>query len=113
MARYLPLGFALLLPAVAVAAPPAVTAVAYHPQGKSIAFGLHDGVRLFDPQKGEPAGASPVAPGRVTALAFDPRGHWLAVAHGEPGKPGEVRLFRLNDEGRAEKTHLVTITGHK
>src|SRR5438094_10027373 len=103
MARYLPLGFALLVPAVAAAAPPAVTAVAYHPQGKTIAFGLHGEVRLFDPVKGEPAGASPVTSGRVTALAFDPRGHWLAVACGEPGKPSEVRLFRLPDGRRPER----------
>src|SRR5207248_3261327 len=65
------------------------------------------------PVKGEPAGASPVTSGRVTALAFDPRGHWLAVACGEPGKPSEVRLYRLADDGRTERTHLVSVTGHK
>src|SRR5262245_20196054 len=94
---------AVLIPSLAIAAPPAVTAVAYHPQGKSVAFGSHGEVRLFDPDNREAVSVSAV-PGRVTAVAFDPRGKWLAVASGEPGKTGEVRLLRLSPEGRSETT---------
>ncbi|MCE9563389.1 MAG: WD40 repeat domain-containing protein [Planctomycetes bacterium] len=102
-----------LIPAMAFAAPPAVTATAYHPQGKVVAFGIHGEVRQFDTLKGEPIEGSPVSPGQVTALAFDPKGRWLAVAGGEPGKSGDVRLFKLDAEGKAAKVASFTISGHK
>src|SRR4051812_20915135 len=103
----------LACPALAAAAPPAVTAVAYHPRGKVVAFGTHGEVRQFDPSTGAPLGQPSAVPGRVTALAFDPRGKWLAAAGGESGKAGTVLLFRLGDDGRADRSPLVTITGHK
>jgi hypothetical protein len=87
----------LLLPAVATAAPPAATAVAYHPQNKTVAFGLPGEVRLFDPETGKAVGKPVPVEGRVTALAFDPRGRWLAVAHGDAGKSGLVTLHPLGD----------------
>src|SRR6476620_9557789 len=100
----------LFFPAAATAAPPAVTAVAYHPEGKAVAFGTSGEVRLFDTVKGEPL-ASAAVPGRVTAIAFDPKGDWLAAAGGEAAKSGVVFLFRLTPEGRCDATPLVTITG--
>src|SRR5690349_5670502 len=95
MTRYiLSLAVAGLLVAPAVAVPPApVTAAAYHPQGKAVAFGTLGEVRLFDPQTGAPIGKVAGQTGRVTALAFDPSGRWLAAASGEPGKSGAVRLY--------------------
>ena len=85
----------LLVPAVATAAPPAVTAVAYSPKGEAVAFGVGNDVRLVG-TKGEVGRSIPVS-GRVTALAFDPRGRALAVAHGETGKSGLVTIDSLGD----------------
>ncbi len=103
----------LAFPALAVAAPPAVTTVAYHPNGKIVAFGTHGEVRLFDSSKGEPVEPILVSSGRVTALAFDPREKWIAVAGGEPGKSGEVRLFPLVGAGKVANTAAITISAHK
>jgi hypothetical protein len=102
----------LAFPSVVVAAPPAVSAAAYHPNGKVVAFGTHGEVRLFDTEKGEPRGTAMIM-GRVTALVFDSRGQRLAVAGGVPGKSGEVLLYRLDAEGNLLKAAPVALTGHK
>ena len=93
MSRVLSLVF-LASPLVATAAPP-VTAVAYSPKGEYVAFGAADEVRLFDAD-GAPVGKPIPVEGRVTALAFDPRGRWLAVAHGTAGKSGRVSFHPLD-----------------
>src|ERR1700740_2812716 len=108
MSRLLSAALVLLVPAVAVAAPPAVTAVAYHSEGKAVAFGTPGAVHVFDAQTGAPVGKSIAVAGRVTALAFDPRGHWLAIAFGDAGKSGLVRLHSLG-AGKAE----VEINAHR
>jgi hypothetical protein len=97
MSRFLPLAL-LLVPAGAAAAPPAVTAVAYHPNGSAVAFADGRAVRLFDVATGQ-ARDGVTAPARVTALAFDPRGQRLAVASGEAGKSGHVALSALAPAG--------------
>ncbi|WP_439620256.1 hypothetical protein [Gemmata sp.] len=102
----------LALPCSASAAPPAVTAAAYHPNGKVVAFGTHGEVRLFDTAKADALGTVN-ATGRITALAFDPKGRWLAAAAGEPGKSGVVSLFRLDADGRPSKAAAVTIPANK
>jgi WD domain, G-beta repeat len=112
MARLLSL-LVLALPAVVSAAPPAITAIAYHSEGKSLAVGLPGEVRLLDPDKPELVSKAPIVTGQITALAFAPGGRWLAVAHGEIGKTGEVQLFRMSRAGRAEATEPVAIAGHK
>ena len=55
MSRFLSVAL-LLFPALATAAPAAVTAVAYHPQEHVVAFGLQDNVRLFNTEKGTQIG---------------------------------------------------------
>ena len=75
---------------VAIAAPPAVTAVAYLPDGKHVAFGRTGEVRLLDAGNGESRGFLKTA-GRVTAAAIAPNGKWLAVASGESGKDGVIQ----------------------
>ncbi|VTT98315.1 wd40 repeat-containing protein : WD40 repeat-containing protein OS=Singulisphaera acidiphila (strain ATCC BAA-1392 / DSM 18658 / VKM B-2454 / MOB10) GN=Sinac_1517 PE=4 SV=1: WD40: WD40: WD40: WD40 [Gemmataceae bacterium] len=103
----------LTLPCAASAAPPpAVTATAYHPNGKVVAFGTHGEVRLFDSAKADALGTVSAA-GRITALAFDPQGKWLAAAAGEPGKSGVVSLFRLDAGGKPTKAAAVTIPANK
>src|SRR4051795_8735303 len=111
MNRTLSLAAAIALAAPAVAAPPPVTAAAYHPQGKAVAFGTHGEVRLFDPATGAPIGKLPGQTGRVTALAFDPSGRWLAAASGEPGKSGAVRLYGIDAHGRSSGPG-PTLTAH-
>jgi WD40 repeat protein len=103
----LSLAVAVLLVPPVIAAPP-VSAAAYHPQGKLVAFGTHGEVRLFDPATGEPVGTLGGQVGRVTALAFSPDGSRLAVASGEPGKTGIIRVYTV---GRTDPT--VVITGHQ
>ncbi|MDB5313706.1 MAG: translocation protein TolB [Gemmataceae bacterium] len=112
--RYLPLSVAavILVAAPAVAGPPAVSAVAYHPQAKVVAFGTHDGAQLVVPATGEPAGRLPGPAGRVTAVAFDPTGNWAAVAGGEPGKTGIVQLTSLDPTGRPAGKPEVVIPAH-
>jgi WD40 repeat protein len=102
----------VLLPCAASAAPPAVSAVAYHPSGKAVAFGTHGEVRLFETAKAEPIGTVR-APGRITALAFDPQGKWLAAAAGDPGKSGVVSLFRTDAAGKPTTAPPVAIPAHK
>jgi len=88
----------LFVPTVATAAPPAITAIAYSPNGEYLALGLPDKVRLFD-ASGESIGVPISAPGRVTALAFHPTQRWLAIAHGDAGKSGLITLHPLGGSG--------------
>jgi DNA-binding beta-propeller fold protein YncE len=92
----LPLLLVLAAAPVAAAPPPPVTALAYRPDGQLLAAGTRGVVHLIDPAKGEAVGDLAGQTGRVTALAFS-RSGWLAVASGEPGKAGVVRLYEIRD----------------
>ena len=87
----LPLSVAVLLSLPAAAAPP-VTALAYRADGQQLAVGTRDTVLFIDPAKADVTGELAGQTGRVTGLAYSPAGH-LAVAAGEPGKSGLVRLY--------------------
>ena len=87
---------ALLLPTLAVAAPPAVTAVAYSPNGSWLAAGTRGVAHLIDPATGAILADLPGQTQRVTAVAVSKAGK-LAVASGEPGKSGVVRLYDIAD----------------
>src|SRR5262249_33640432 len=108
----LSLAVAGLLVCPAAAAPP-VSAAAYHPQGKLVAFGTHGEVRLFDPATGEPAGTLARPPRRATAPPLSPDGSWLAVASGEPGKTGVIRVYAADKQGRPVPSPAVVISGHQ
>jgi hypothetical protein len=110
MRRLLPLAL-LLAPAVASAAPPAVTAVAYHPDGRSVAFARKGSVQVFD-SAGVERGAMAVD-GPVTALAYEPHGKRLAVATAEPGKEGRVSLVAVQPGGRLEPGKGEPFAAHK
>src|SRR5262245_21511116 len=81
------------------APPPAVTALAFHPEGKLLAAGSYGEVALIDPAKGEVIGKLPGQTQRVTALAFSKDGSQLAVASGRPSKDGQIRLYRFPKTG--------------
>src|SRR5207237_1287529 len=99
MLRQLPFAF-LLLAAPALAAPPApVSALAYHPNRKLLAAGLHGEVVVVDSTKGEVVARINGQSGRVTAIAFSRDGKRLAVASGEPAKSGVVKLYAVIEAG--------------
>src|SRR5579871_4082725 len=102
------LAWFLTLTASVSAAPPApVTALAYSPDGKLLAAGVHRDVILLD-IAGAVVDRLPNQSGPVTAVAFTPDGKTLAVATGAPGKPGEVRLYPVPGDAPAR-----TIAGHR
>ena len=54
---------------------------------------------LLDAANGQPLARLPGQTGKVTALAFTADGRRLAVASGQPGMAGEVRLYTLTAAG--------------
>lgn len=98
----------LLLTVPAFAAAP-VSAVAYRPDGKLLAASTRGEVALIDPAKGEVVADLTGLPGRVTAVAFS--ANHLAVACGEPGKAGVVRLYEARDPKTAKS--ISEFTAHK
>src|SRR5690242_7119175 len=98
MTRTLSLLAALLVAGAAAAAPPPppVTALDYRPDGQLLAAGTRGVVALIDPATGEVVAELPGQTGRVTAVAFAPSGT-LAVASGEPGKSGVIRVYDVRD----------------
>jgi WD40 repeat protein len=93
------------------APPPPVSAVAYHPGGKLLAAGTYREVVLIGPAKGDVLGTIPGQSSRVTAVAFNKTGDLLAVASGEPGKSGEIRIYAIKDAGA--KLEKALPTAHK
>jgi hypothetical protein len=94
------------------APPPPVTALAYRRDSKLLAAGLHGEVALIDPASGEVVGRLRGQSGKVTALAFHPDGH-LAVASGDPGTAGEVRVYWPDAGGLARGAPRALLRGHQ
>lgn len=90
MSRFLSVAL-LLVPVIATAAPPVVTAVTYSPDGSAVVFGNQRGLNLFEVASGKSCGV--VATARVTALAFNRESNILALATTVPGKAGELHLL--------------------
>ena len=101
----------LLLASHAVAAPP-VTAIAYREDGKLLAAGSRATVHLVDPDRGEVVGELPGQTSRVTGLAFSKAG-LLAVASGDAGKSGIVRVYDLAAGKPTPTKPLAEFTAHK
>ena len=74
------------------AAPP-VTALAYHPDGKTLAAGGYKEVAFVDPLKGDVTGRLTGLTAEISALGYSRDGKLLAVASGSTGTVGEVRLY--------------------
>lgn len=75
--------------------PPAVTALAYRPDGKQLAAASQRQVVLIDPNNGDVTVTLPELAARVTALAYRPDGKLLAVASGAAAAAGELHLYDL------------------
>jgi WD40 repeat protein len=92
-----------------LAAPPWVTAVAYHPLGKQLASGegqpgKANAIKLWDLATGKVLHTLGGHANQVTALAYSPDGKWLASASAD----GTVKLWDA-----AAGRHLATLRGHK
>jgi len=107
-------GFALSLVFLAPssAAPPPVTALAYRPDGKSLAVAVRGDVVLVDPASGTITARFSVQTGQVTAVAWSRDGNWLALAGGAASKSGEVRLCNFADRGSASMNAVKSIPAH-
>jgi hypothetical protein len=94
---------------------PPVTALAYHPDGKTLAAGVRKEVLLLDPATGDLVGKIGGQHSRVTALAFSRDGKRLAVASSSPGEAHEVRLYpspvSSRPTGETVNTHEDMIYG--
>jgi hypothetical protein len=94
-------------PRTAVAPP--VAAVAYHPDGKLIAAGGRQEVRVLDVATGDVKWRLPGLEARVTCLAFRPDGARLAVAASTPGARNEVQVVEFSAAGFGKATLLGRI----
>jgi WD40 repeat protein len=75
--------------------PAPVTAIAFSPEGKTLAVGGYRVVRLIDPTTGAVTRALTSPTDQVQALAWSSDGKWLAAAGGIPGSAGEVVIFDM------------------
>src|SRR5207244_12811982 len=92
-----------------LAAPVAAVAYLMTSRGEILAAGGNKEVVFVDPQSGTVTGRLSGLPGAVTALASLDR---LAVATGDPGTAGEVRLYALQ-AGSPPKAQLErTLAAH-
>lgn len=70
-------------------------AIAYSPDGETLALGGYQRVELLEARSGERRASLDGHPGAVTGVVFSPDGKTLAVAGGVPGRSGEIRLWNL------------------
>ncbi len=93
-------------PRVPAAAP--VAALAYAPDGKTLAAAGNLEVVLLDVATGDVGNKLPGQTGRVTALAYRPDGSALAVASGAAGASGEISIHDSSG-----KSPTFKLTPHK
>ena len=80
-------------PPLAYPRPVPVRTVTFRPDGKELAVGGYREVTIWDPDTGKLLRRIKNVAEQTDALVFDPKGKWLAVAGGSPGRSGEVKLF--------------------
>jgi WD40 repeat protein len=74
-----------------------ITAVAFSPDGRTLATGAYGRVTVWDLQTVTPAKTLTNILGAVSDLKFSPDGTTLTVAGGQPSARGDLRLFRVSD----------------
>ena len=75
--------------------PMPVAALVFAPDGSELAVGGFHEVTVWTPTNGLLRRRLGQLPQRIYALAWHPTQPWLAVAGGEPGRSGEVRLVHI------------------
>ncbi len=93
-------------PQVPVASP--VGSLAYSPDGKLLAVGGYQEVRLVDAASGKSIATLGGHADLVRSLAFSPDGQWLAAAGGLPARSGEIKIWDVES-----RKLLRTLQGHK
>jgi uncharacterized protein with WD repeat len=101
-----PLAIPDIKPQVAVVSP--VASVKFSPDGKLLAVGGYQEVRLIDSASGEPLATLSGHADYVRSLAFSPDGKMLAAAGGPPQRGGEIKIWDVNSHQL-----LRTLLGHK
>ncbi|HXM42688.1 MAG TPA: c-type cytochrome domain-containing protein [Bryobacteraceae bacterium] len=86
---------------------PLISALAYRPDGKLVALGTFQEVRLVEPETGKVVATLPGEAEDVRAVAFSPDGKLLAAAGGLPARAGEVKIWDVE-----KRAVLRTIAGH-
>ncbi|HTT65756.1 MAG TPA: c-type cytochrome domain-containing protein [Bryobacteraceae bacterium] len=86
---------------------PLISSLAYRPDGKMLALGTFQEVRLVDPATGTVIATLPGEAEDVRAVAFSRDGKLLAAAGGLPARSGQVLVWDV-----AKRAVLRTITGH-
>src|SRR5262249_19187411 len=84
-----------------------VAAVAFSPDGKLLASGTYGQVVIWDLAKGQPVKVLTHVLGAVNDLKFSGDGKLLAVAGGQPGGKGDLRIYHVGDYAL-----LATMRGH-
>ncbi len=80
-----------------------IYALAFSPDGKTLAVGLLKSVLLWDMTAGKPAAVLRDPAGVVYSLAWNPDGSLLAAAGGVPSVSGEIRLYDVKSGYRPLK----------
>ena len=101
-----PLPIPDIKPQVSVVSP--VASLKFSPDGKLLAVGGYQVVRLFDSATGKPLATLSGHADYVRSIAFSPDGKMLAAAGGPPQRGGEIKIWDM-------QTHqpLKTLNGHK
>src|SRR5277367_2916293 len=86
---------------------PQINALAWRPDGKMIALGTFEEVRLVDPSTKAVVATLKGHTEQVRAVAFSSDGKMLAAAGGLPARGGEVKIWDLD-----ARKELLTIKGH-
>jgi WD40 repeat protein len=89
-----------------------ISALAYHPKQNLLVAGGRNEVFLFD-ESGDLLGKLHGQFGKVTALAFNKSGDYLAVAGGTPGVSGEVRIYFFPPSGIPAGKPEFVLAAHK
>ncbi len=84
-----------------------ISALAYRPDGKLLALGTFQEVRLVEPESGKTVATLPGEVEDVRGVAFSPGGRLLAAAGGLPARSGEVKIWDVE-----KRAPLRTIAGH-
>jgi uncharacterized protein with WD repeat/mono/diheme cytochrome c family protein len=85
-----------------------VASVSFSPDGKMLAVGGYQQVRLLDPRTGQTLGRLGGAAGMVRSVAFSPDGKWLAAGGGLCQQWGEIQLWDVQSHKL-----LRTMRGHR